>query len=284
MSAAAPSADAKLAPAVSPGRPGRERWRGWSAACSWRRSSAPGLPPLFGVDAGPRPALRHRAPCCRWLGRWATSQNRCSSARPGSRTRASCMPGHGGVLDRLDSLYFVMPVDGGAVQSLRGDLVRNGERRGVAVLGSTGSIGRSTLDVLRRQRDHFRVVALTCGRNRGEFERQLAAWRPAFAGLAVPGSGDAMAFRARGAGRGGDQAGRGHRGERGGGRCRARRDPGGAPGGEAGGAGQQGEPGDGRRPGGAGRVRGRRRDRPGGLGAQRGAAVRHRTRFGDWAG
>jgi len=44
--------------------------------------------------------------------------------------------------------------------------------------------------VLRRQRDHFELVALTCGRNRGEFERQLAAWRPAFAGCAVPGSGD----------------------------------------------------------------------------------------------
>ena len=60
----------------------------------------------------------------------------------------------------------------------------------MAVLGSTGSIGRSTLDVLRRQRDHFDLVALTCGRNRGEFERQLAAWHPAFAGCAVPGSGD----------------------------------------------------------------------------------------------
>ena len=31
--------------------------------------------------------------------------------------------------------------------------------RGVALLGSTGSIGRSTLEVLKRQRDHFRVVA-----------------------------------------------------------------------------------------------------------------------------
>ena len=60
----------------------------------------------------------------------------------------------------------------------------------MAVLGSTGSIGRSALDVLRRQGEHFEVVALTCGRNRGEFERQLAEWRPAFAGCAVPGTGD----------------------------------------------------------------------------------------------
>jgi 1-deoxy-D-xylulose-5-phosphate reductoisomerase len=39
-------------------------------------------------------------------------------------------------------------------------------QRGIALLGSTGSIGRSTLDVLRRQQDHFRLVALTAGRNR----------------------------------------------------------------------------------------------------------------------
>ena len=56
--------------------------------------------------------------------------------------------------------------------------------RGVAVLGSTGSLGRSTLAVLRRQREHFRVVALTAGRNLEEFEAQVAEWRPAYAGLA----------------------------------------------------------------------------------------------------
>ncbi|HRZ53721.1 MAG TPA: hypothetical protein P5284_11195, partial [Candidatus Contendobacter sp.] len=34
-------------------------------------------------------------------------------------------------------------------------------RIGVAILGSTGSIGVSTLDVLSRHADRFRVVALT---------------------------------------------------------------------------------------------------------------------------
>lgn len=56
--------------------------------------------------------------------------------------------------------------------------------RGVALLGSTGSIGRSTLDVLRRQRAHFRLVALTAGRKREEFAAQVAEWRPSYAGLA----------------------------------------------------------------------------------------------------
>ena len=57
-------------------------------------------------------------------------------------------------------------------------------QRGVALLGSTGSIGRSTLDVLRRQQEHFRLVALTAGRNRDELEAQVAEWQPAYAALA----------------------------------------------------------------------------------------------------
>src|SRR5581483_11296612 len=58
--------------------------------------------------------------------------------------------------------------------------------RGVAILGSTGSIGRSTLAVLRRQREHFRVVALTGGCNRAALEAQAAEWRPRFVGIAEP--------------------------------------------------------------------------------------------------
>jgi 1-deoxy-D-xylulose-5-phosphate reductoisomerase len=61
--------------------------------------------------------------------------------------------------------------------------------RGVAILGSTGSIGRSALAVLRRQREHFRVVALTAGKNLEEFAAQVAEWRPAYAGLAASADG-----------------------------------------------------------------------------------------------
>jgi 1-deoxy-D-xylulose-5-phosphate reductoisomerase len=56
--------------------------------------------------------------------------------------------------------------------------------RGVAVLGSTGSIGRSTLAVLARQREHFRVVALTAGRNATLLDTQRLEWTPDFVGLA----------------------------------------------------------------------------------------------------
>jgi 1-deoxy-D-xylulose-5-phosphate reductoisomerase len=55
--------------------------------------------------------------------------------------------------------------------------------QGVAVLGSTGSIGTSTLNVLRRHPDRFRLVALTAGSNATLLADQIREWQPGFAGL-----------------------------------------------------------------------------------------------------
>ena len=55
--------------------------------------------------------------------------------------------------------------------------------RGVALLGSTGSIGRSTLEVLRRQRDHFRLVAITGGSNGQLLDAQAGEWSPGYVGI-----------------------------------------------------------------------------------------------------
>jgi 1-deoxy-D-xylulose-5-phosphate reductoisomerase len=54
---------------------------------------------------------------------------------------------------------------------------------GVAVLGSTGSIGCSTLTVLDRHRDRFRVVALTAHSNAELLQEQALRWKPAYVGL-----------------------------------------------------------------------------------------------------
>jgi len=54
---------------------------------------------------------------------------------------------------------------------------------GVAILGSTGSIGRSTLQVLARQRERFRVVAITGHSNKDLLNQQAREWNPAFVGL-----------------------------------------------------------------------------------------------------
>ncbi|MGH8133935.1 MAG: 1-deoxy-D-xylulose-5-phosphate reductoisomerase, partial [Steroidobacteraceae bacterium] len=55
---------------------------------------------------------------------------------------------------------------------------------GVAVLGSTGSVGESTLDVLARHRERFRLVAIAAHRNAAKLARQILAWQPAYAALA----------------------------------------------------------------------------------------------------
>ncbi len=56
--------------------------------------------------------------------------------------------------------------------------------QGVAILGSTGSIGTSTLKVLRRHPDRFRLVALTAGHNAALLAEQVAEWHPAFSAVA----------------------------------------------------------------------------------------------------
>jgi 1-deoxy-D-xylulose-5-phosphate reductoisomerase len=54
----------------------------------------------------------------------------------------------------------------------------------VAVLGSTGSIGTQTLDVLRRFPDAFDVVALAAGRASPALQAQVDEWEPDFVALA----------------------------------------------------------------------------------------------------
>lgn len=52
--------------------------------------------------------------------------------------------------------------------------------RSVSLLGSTGSIGSSTLDVIRLHPDRFRVVALAGARNLAKLAAQAIEFRPAY--------------------------------------------------------------------------------------------------------
>jgi 1-deoxy-D-xylulose-5-phosphate reductoisomerase len=58
------------------------------------------------------------------------------------------------------------------------------EPRRVALLGSTGSIGRQAIDVLAAHRRAFRVVALAAGTNGPLLAEQAARLRPAVVALA----------------------------------------------------------------------------------------------------
>jgi 1-deoxy-D-xylulose-5-phosphate reductoisomerase len=54
----------------------------------------------------------------------------------------------------------------------------------IAILGSTGSIGRQCLDVVRRHRDRFQVVALAAGTSVETLAEQVRAYRPEIVSVA----------------------------------------------------------------------------------------------------
>ncbi len=65
----------------------------------------------------------------------------------------------------------------------------------IAILGSTGSIGRSTLSVAESYPDRFLIVALAAGSNREVAFEQARRWRPRVISMAA--EVDASALRAR---------------------------------------------------------------------------------------
>ena len=62
-------------------------------------------------------------------------------------------------------------------------MTAGGATRGVAILGSTGSIGTTALRVLARQSERFRVAALTAFSNAALLEEQALQFRPSYVGL-----------------------------------------------------------------------------------------------------
>src|SRR3989338_11487320 len=60
------------------------------------------------------------------------------------------------------------------------------KRKKVAILGSTGSIGRQTLDVLSAFKDDFEVVGLACGSNIQLLIEQIKEHNPRFVSVKDP--------------------------------------------------------------------------------------------------
>ena len=56
--------------------------------------------------------------------------------------------------------------------------------KNIAILGSTGSVGANTLDVIARHPDRYRVAALAAGKNDALLLEQCRAHRPRYAVLA----------------------------------------------------------------------------------------------------
>ncbi|HZY18192.1 MAG TPA: 1-deoxy-D-xylulose-5-phosphate reductoisomerase [Ramlibacter sp.] len=70
-------------------------------------------------------------------------------------------------------------------------------RQRVAVLGSTGSIGANTLDVIARHPDRFEVAALSAGSRVEPLLAQVAQFRPRHAVMSDPGAARELADRVR---------------------------------------------------------------------------------------
>jgi 1-deoxy-D-xylulose-5-phosphate reductoisomerase len=67
--------------------------------------------------------------------------------------------------------------------------------RSIAILGSTGSIGRSTLSVVESYPERFQVVSLAAGRNLEVAFEQARRWKPRL--ISVAGEADAEILRGR---------------------------------------------------------------------------------------
>ena len=72
--------------------------------------------------------------------------------------------------------------------------------KNISILGSTGSIGQSTLSVVDSLTDQFRVVALAAGRSVEELARQVARYRPRLVSVSQPGDLDLLRELLRAAG------------------------------------------------------------------------------------
>ena len=70
----------------------------------------------------------------------------------------------------------------------------------LAILGSTGSIGQSTLSIVEQFPERYSVAALAAGRNVDEALAQAVRWRPRMVSLATEELADALKAKLRGAG------------------------------------------------------------------------------------
>jgi len=70
----------------------------------------------------------------------------------------------------------------------------------IAILGSTGSIGQSTLDIIRRYPERFRVASLAAGSNVDAAFQQCVEWRPRIMSLATEELAASLAQRLKAAG------------------------------------------------------------------------------------
>ena len=165
----------KLAPSISPGK----TWEGVGGAmvgvllyaCVLGHAAVAGLPSVRSTASSPWQWAgdpRHTwRPVRIWIKRQA-----------GVKDSGALLPGHGGLLDRIDAL--TSPCRLRPLAPPRSDKPMAAVQS-LTILGSTGSIGTSTLDVVARHPDRFRVVALTANTQVDLLFEQCRRFQPRYA-------------------------------------------------------------------------------------------------------
>ncbi len=62
-------------------------------------------------------------------------------------------------------------------------MFNKGERKKITILGSTGSIGKSALDIIRTFPDHLKVIGLATHSNVTEIRKQIIEFQPQYVGI-----------------------------------------------------------------------------------------------------
>src|SRR2546426_8159979 len=68
----------------------------------------------------------------------------------------------------------------------------------IVILGSTGSIGTNTLDIISKFPEKFQAVGLTAGNNVDKLEEQVRTFSPAVVAMADPAAAERLRTRCKG--------------------------------------------------------------------------------------
>ena len=174
----------KLAPQISPGKTWEGVYGGLAAVALYALALVP-LAASGGFAGTVSPlAVIAWVGCALALAALSVVGDLCESLlkrQAGVKDSGRLLPGHGGILDRVDALLAAMPA--AALLALG---VSAMIRRKISVLGATGSIGDSTLDVIRRHPERFGVAALTAHGQWEKLAQLCLVHRPDVAVLSDP--------------------------------------------------------------------------------------------------
>ncbi len=182
----------KLAPAVSPGK----SWEGLYGGLAAALVATLVLGLVRGWGLGDLLQALIGAACVVLISVVGDLTESMFKRQAGLKDSSQLLPGHGGVLDRIDSLTAAVPLFALLLWWAAGV---SSESPAALCPGCDGSIGASTLDVVARYPDRYRIFALSGHRRLSELADLCRRFQPVYAAVPDQASADQFGrFAARG--------------------------------------------------------------------------------------